>query len=104
MYSVLFYSLSYLEISFNEICFPDIPEGRKRGINVKFQRKTQNKLQYVTDLVTKMQVKAGSQTGLRFPRTTNRKQLSNLQRQYPKPYPTSGGVTQSQTEQHLASR
>lgn len=38
MYSVLFYSLSYLEISFNEIFFPDIPEGRKRGINVKFQR------------------------------------------------------------------
>lgn len=58
MYSVLFYSLSYLEISFNEICCPDIYEGRQRCINVKFQRKTQNELQYVTELVTRMQVKA----------------------------------------------
>lgn len=65
---------------------------------MKFNRKTLNKLQYVTELVPKMHVKAGSQADLRFQRTTNRKQLSNLQRQYPKAYPTSGGVTQSQME------
>lgn len=98
MYSALFYSLSYLEISYNTIFYPDIHEGRKRHNNVKFQRKTQNKLQYVTELVPKMQVKVGSQADLRFQRTTSRKQLSNLQRQYPKAYPTSGGVTQSEME------
>lgn len=98
MHSVLFYSLSYLEISFNEICCPGIHDGRKRCINVKFQIKTQNELQYVTELVTKMQVKADSQADLGFPRATNRKQLSNPQRQYPKAYLTSGGATQSQME------
>lgn len=66
MSSVLFHSLSYLEISYNIICYADLHEGRMRCINVTFQRKTQNKLQYVAELVTKMQVKIGSQADLRF--------------------------------------
>lgn len=86
MFSVLFYFLSYLEIPHNIICYPDLNEGRKRCINGKFQRKTQNKLHYVAELVT--ETGKNTQPGRsEILKKNEQKAVSNLQRQYPKTDP-----------------